>query len=907
MVRRDMLSIVCVDNNGGVEFDLQCEQGQKNMLEQGRMAQINEADSVVVARGRALPTGRARTPHPSVVPAWRERLVGVLDECVSSVCTPPPVTLVHGPAGSGKTTALAAWAAEPARPAAPRVRWAGLDQHDNSPARLWGTIHSALAVDDSPLSWDSTDPFADLVRAVDSASGHTCLVLDDIHELREPAACEVLSALVRHPPDGLRLILAGRTPPVHLSRLSLEGRLREVDGHTLALTRAETAALLAEYGIDPDPTALTALLERTMGWVAGTRLVASWMAGAPAAARDPGAFPADDPLAADYFAEEVLAEHPPHVRHLLLVTSVCDRVSAELAAVLSGQRHAGTLLHCLARTNSLVMRCADTAGEWYRYHPLLRDHLRAELTRTRPGARQRLHRKAARWLRAEGDVSAALRHAELAQDHDLTAEMIEADGLREVLRGNSDQVCAAVAALPEDKVGAPEVTAIAAVAALEVPDVIAAEGFLARLADADPTRWSYRMRALRAFALLRRAHLDGGGVVPPQARTAVSGDPQVDVLMRFARGSAALWSGRPGAAESELSLVVQACLRADLPWAALHAKVYLAVTAALRGDLPEVERRTRRALHLAARHGWERSWACAPAHLLLAWQAHQQGDTAAARRHAGVSAELAPRYQEPALALTHACLTAFIEFEDAADPHAVVRDTNRLWQRHTAVRVAPQVVALLLPSLVRMTLRVGEPVRALELVDRAQPVLEGHAELSVLHAIMHDQHGRTTQARRLLVPVLSGRTQPLAPPTTVDAWLLEATLVDRADRKRAHEAVGRALRAAEPINAIRPFLTARRSVRDLLAEGAGRFGRLDPFAEATLAALPVTAATSDPLTGRERELLLELPSMRTVDEIAESMFVSANTVKTHMRGIYRKLGVRQRRDAVVAARRQGLL
>ncbi|GAA3031973.1 helix-turn-helix transcriptional regulator [Actinokineospora globicatena] len=856
---------------------------------------------------RALPEGKVRIPNTSAVSAWAARLTGVLDECVAAAGSPPPVTVVHGPAGSGKTAALAAWANASARPAAPRVRWASLDPEDNVPARLWATIHSALVPSDNPAPCDSTDPFADLVRAVDSAPDNTCLVLDDVHELREPAVLQVLATLVRRPPDRLRLVLAGRTPPVHLSRLSLEGRLREVDGHALALTPAETAALLAEHGIDPDPADLAALLERTRGWVAGTLLAASWLAGQPEAERDPRAFPIGDPLAADYFAEEVLAEHPPHVRQVLLVTSVCDRVSGDLATALSGQRHTGTLLHRLARTNSLVTRCEDSAGEWYRYHPLLRDHLRAELARTRPGAPQRLHREAAHWLREEGDVPAAFGHAELAQDADLTAELVEAEGLREVLRGNSDRLYAAVAALPEDRLHAPAIALIAALAALEVADVPAADGFLARLAGADPTTWPARTRVLHEVALLRRAHLDGGGVVPPRAQTTVSAEPEVDVLIRFARGSAALWSGKPGPAESELSLLLQACLRADLPWAALHAKVHLAVTAALRGDLSEMERRARRALHVAEQHGWERSWACAPAYLLLAWQAHQQGDTAAARRYAKTSAELGPVRQEPTLALAQACLSAFIEFEEADDPHTVVRATHRLWQRHTAVRVSPQMIALLLPTLVRMTLRVGEQGRALELVDRCQPVLEGHAELPLLHAILHTHHGRATQARRLLAAVLTGRTRPLAAMTLVDAWLLEATLLERVDRKRAHEAVGGALRAAEPIGAIRPFLAARRSVRDLLAEGAGRFGRLERFAEAALSALPATAAAADPLTVREQELLLELPSMRTVDEIAESMFVSANTVKTHLRGIYRKLGVRQRRDAVVAARRQGLL
>jgi LuxR family maltose regulon positive regulatory protein len=179
----------------------------------------------------------------------------------------------------------------------------------------------------------------------------------------------------------------------------------------------------------------------------------------------------------------------------------------------------------------------------------------------------------------------------------------------------------------------------------------------------------------------------------------------------------------------------------------------------------------------------------------------------------------------------------------------------------------------------------------------------------VLQAVLHSHHSRVNQARKLVEPLLSGDLPAVAAPTVVDAWLLEAVLVERTgDQRRAHEAVTRALAAAEPVGTIRPFVHAGKPVRELLARGAGRFGRLDRFATTTMTALPPAATTSaGVLTSRERDLLVELPSMRTTEEIANSLFVSVNTVKTHLRGIYRKLGVNQRRDAVLVARRLGLI
>jgi LuxR family maltose regulon positive regulatory protein len=163
--------------------------------------------------------------------------------------------------------------------------------------------------------------------------------------------------------------------------------------------------------------------------------------------------------------------------------------------------------------------------------------------------------------------------------------------------------------------------------------------------------------------------------------------------------------------------------------------------------------------------------------------------------------------------------------------------------------------------------------------------------------------------RQLLTPVLTGQARSIVATTVVEAWLLEAHLADRAgEGNRAHEALCQALAIAAPQNALRPFHDAGHSVRALVARGAGRFGRLETFATTVRESLLVHVPDlADGLTEREQVLLAELPSMRTVEEISRTLFVSANTVKTHLRGIYRKLGVKQRRDAISVARERGLL
>jgi LuxR family maltose regulon positive regulatory protein len=174
---------------------------------------------------------------------------------------------------------------------------------------------------------------------------------------------------------------------------------------------------------------------------------------------------------------------------------------------------------------------------------------------------------------------------------------------------------------------------------------------------------------------------------------------------------------------------------------------------------------------------------------------------------------------------------------------------------------------------------------------------------------VHAHRGRARAARQALAPVLRGDLPAVSALTQVEAWLWEARLALRLDDgRRAGTAVGTAVALAAPGRLMRPFQRAGDEVNELLARTSGTFGHHEPFV-ARVRALVGGAddAVDSLLTTRELELLAELPSLRTAEEIAESMYVSVNTVKTHIRGIYRKLGVNSRRAAVQTARRRGLL
>ncbi|MCP2245837.1 LuxR C-terminal-related transcriptional regulator [Lentzea aerocolonigenes] len=850
-------------------------------------------------------TGQAklRVPTAATPLVRRGALLSTVDDHVSSA----PVTVVTGPAGCGKTTLLAEWA----RRRGDRVAWLTLDEHDNQPARLRAAIRDALGLTDAiPL----TEPAfsSAVVAAFDQVPASVCLVLDNVHEIRDAEALASIDLLTRRPPDRLRLVLLGRFPPaLHLGRLHLEGRLREVLPDEFAFGRGETEALLAAHGVELSPADVDLLLRRTEGWIGGLRFAVMNLAAGSAKPDELLMFAGLDQVVSRYLGEEVLARHPQRVRDLLVATSVCDTVSAELAGALTGHPSPGVVLDALERTNSFVSRL-EAAPEWYRCHPVLRAHLSAELRRSRPADEMALHRTAAHWYHHNDEPAVALRHALRAGDDQLTAEIVEHSVLQEVLREGSGRLRAVVDAVPVHVLARPQVGVVAALVAMDAGDVAAADRVLTGLGGESLALRQDRVRVLHATALLRRGRFDArlGEALRVMARTAAGrGGTDAEVAALLNRGVAAMLSGDHAGAEHDLVRASAIARQERFDHAVLDCQVHLAALTSASGDIRAAARQAGEALEFAAEKGWQSHFVCALAYTLVGVQAYLRLDDARAVELAGRAVLALGDRPDPATSLAVSTLDAAVSFPTAGDPRAVVGRVREQWQDVAGRQVVPPVIAHIAPAVQRIALRSGDEQWASAMPEQVEAMFGPCGEQAVLRAVVHTHHARVSQARKAVEPLLSGDLPALAVPTVVDGWLLEAVLVDRSgDQRRAHEAVTRALAAAEPVGALRPFLNAGKPVRDLLARGAGRFGRLESFATTTMTALPAAStASTDVLTSRERDLLLELPSMRTTEEIADSLFVSVNTVKTHLRGIYRKLGVNQRRDAVLAARRLGLI
>ena len=348
-------------------------------------------------------------------------------------CADRRLVLVACPAGFGKTTLLASWAAQ--RSAENLVGWMTVDEGDNDPMVLWAHIIEALrgicpAVGET-VALEAADSAAltdtVLPRLVNALTDQpqVSLVLDDYHRLTGRASRASVVWFLEHAPAGFQLVIATRSEPrLPLGVLRARGELCEFDSDDLRFTVEEAEVLLNDrLALELDPADVCSLVERTEGWPAGLYLAALSLEGADDRHEFVQRFGASNRHVVDLLVDEVLDVHDPDLQDLMTRTSVLERISGPLCTAVTQIPGAGDRLAELARLN-LFLVPLDDRGEWYRFHHLFRQLLRVQLERREPGTAPTLHRRASAWHRDHGGTPEAITHAINAGDYDLATDLI---------------------------------------------------------------------------------------------------------------------------------------------------------------------------------------------------------------------------------------------------------------------------------------------------------------------------------------------------------------------------------------------------------------------------------------------------------------------------------------------------
>jgi LuxR family maltose regulon positive regulatory protein len=562
------------------------------------------------------------------------------------------VVALSAPAGYGKTTALSLW--DEADPRA--FAWVNLEPADDDAAHL--LRHVALAVNVvEPLSMPVTRILGGTGRTVDAdmlpalggwleRRAPFVLVVDDVHHLVSPATCRCLERLIAFLPRGSAMALSGRSlGELNLARLRAGDRVVSIDTGDLAMSLDEARVLLANKGVRLDPKVLAELVRRTEGWPAGLHLAALAMAGR----EDGPVFSGRDPLVAEYLMEEVLGGLPAETVRFLERSAVPARMSAGLLDELMETDRAAVMLGALDEADNMFLVPLDRDGEWYRYHHLFGDMLRARLKRTDPDELRRLERRASLICERMGEVDAAVRHAANARDSDRVADLVLRHASRLVFQGEMAQLGRWLELLEPDAIHRLPAAALAwAWYGLAIGDreliqrgVLAAERWagVGPLADGSPD-------AGVAVAMVKAiTALDGvAGVVRDTAQVRAAGSPATNpwfTLATVVRATALSMLGELDGAEQllheALSLVI------DAPGLEAAATAHLALIELERGHRAGADQLASRALRTAERHNLDAVTVMIPVFAIGSLVAARHGRANEARRAANQAKALLAR------------------------------------------------------------------------------------------------------------------------------------------------------------------------------------------------------------------------------------------------------------------------
>ncbi len=874
---------------------------------------------------------KLRIPRLSLAILRRGRLIDLIEQAASH-----RVTVVSGPAGAGKTVACGSWAS--ATPASRRVAWLTLDADDRDPARFWAYLRAALSRAGTVpaeavrmLQDTAADAFP--LRVVEAAQLLTepvTLVLDDVHELADGPVLAGLDLLIRHAPPALRLILSGRCPPrLQLARLRVSGDLADVTTSDLACTAEEADAYFEMLGLDVDSFARDELLRRTEGWMAGLRLAAM---SARSQVQEGGRITdlaGDGPLVTDYLWDEVLGRQPPETRVFMLRTSVTERMSGELADALTGEPGGARTLERLSRENSFVEALSDDhAG--YRYHPLLRDVLAAERAREIPHEVPILLRRAARWHAAHDQAIDALRSAAEAGDWDYAAHMLAEAGTAALVRSGATTLEQVLALFPADRrADDPAVAAALAAARLWAGDpdgaglhLDAAQRAVGRCAQAERRIIEPWLAALRVMRAASQAAADPGllaqgWTLAEQAQATAGTQPEHRALglLWFALGTARLRRWEILDARYALNHAGRQLTAGGLGELCARARGWQALAEAWHGDLTAAEKVL--GDPAVGDLGRDAGSACL-AGLAAAQVSLLRDDLAGVSKLLDDADEYtAGRHQlpgEPQFSVVAGLIRtrAALADGDAAGARALV-----LRLRDTCAPGDPPLDWVLTMLDCEIAVRAGDTERAAAtMAAEADGPHHGRAESLVMLARLRWSEGDFKGTLEAAGPVLDGTAEEVTLQVKLAALLAAAVANRRLGLTgTAAELLEQALALAEPDDACRVFLDAGQPVRSAITVLVPPTSRCAGFAGRILERFDTQLPHPDSgpeqaevlLTDSELAVLRFLPSHLTNQEIAEALFLSINTVKTHLRSAYRKLGVASRRAAIARARRLDLL
>ena len=855
------------------------------------------------------------------------------------------LTLVSVFAGFGKTTLLANWLHNHVIP----VAWFSIDVGDNDPTRFLAHFIAALQIivpefggtmvnalkSASPPSIKNLLPT--LINQMSRFSQDMILVFDDYHLITEPAVHEALTYLLEQRPPHLYLAITSRTePPLPLSRLRVRQSLNEIRESDLRFSRDEAAIFfnqLMQLNLSNDD--INILEQKTEGWIAGLQLAAISLQGMPNTADFIREFAGDDRYIMDYLTEEVLQRQPQHIKNFLLQTALLDRFNASLCEAVTGLEQSREILATLERANMFLVPL-DNNRVWYRYHHLFADLLRRHLIDSHQDEPE-LHRRAGHWFAANGLFPEAVKHVFIAQDYEAAADFMESCGYEIFRQGGIKTLLDWFQQLPIEHIRCkPQRLLIYAWVHFvgntkmnnsnKDVDPLLEEAERLLIADhAQGAISEYRLlnmmaeiNVLRGYVALHRNELQHAIELVEKAQPNISED---NTMMQSGAslnlGVCYFVTGQLELAEQALQNAIALARKDNSMVVIFPALKGLGQLHATRGQLRKAFEFYQQALTIIDDQqlyempdlGW--------IYMGLGELMHEWNDLETAEVYFHKSIACINQHNWDYLQALDYLFLAKLKLAQGKMSEVIA-----LTEHIDKFQLTPPLFPLCPPPdqlRVQIWLARGDLSKVQQWMENSGLDIEDKLEAAdeakyIIFARTLIALKKNNEALKLLARLLLAAEQGKRTSVVIEILILQALARQaQGNTKQALMVLERALDSAEPEGFIRLFTDEGASMAALLkfitgSEYAKKL--LKAFGDDKGDTISVTNETfklTEPLSQKELKTLQLLISGLSNKEIAEQLFVSPNTVKTHLRNVYDKMQVNNRTQAIVRARELNLI